>query len=122
MKRVLIIDDDPLILSSLRDGFKSAGYEVLEASDGNRGIQLYREQPPSLVITDILMPEKDGLEIIRELRRQSPDVKIIAMSGGGPRQGLDFLPEAKLFGADRTIDKPFRFHEILTLAQEVLAE
>ena len=119
--RVLIIDDHPDVRSVLCDGFKKAGYEVTAAIDGNQGIQLFRAHCADLVITDILMPGKDGLEFIRELRNEHSLVKIIAMSGGY-HVGLDFLPEAQLFGAVRSLAKPFSFPEILAVAEEIIRE
>ena len=120
-KQVLIIDDDAAIRRFLCDGFESAGYEVNTVGDGNQGMQHFREHSADLVITDLLMPGKDGLEIIRELQRECPSVKIIAMSGGHTA-GLDFLQEARLFGALRTLAKPFTFDTILALSEEITNE
>ena len=121
MQRILIIDDEPAVCTMLRDGLEYAGYQVLTALDGDRGLTLYREQSPDLVITDLLMPEKDGLELIREILETSSYVKIIAMSGGSSR-GLDFLPEAKEFGAVKTISKPFQLPDLLAITKELLKE
>ncbi len=84
------------------------------------GLQLYREEPVDLIITDVFMPEKEGLETIRELRSEYPEVKIIAISGGGKNINLDFLPLAKQLGALRTLKKPFDRQEMLDAVQEVL--
>ena len=81
MPRILVIDDDEPIRIALRKMLESEGHEVVEASDGARGLRLFDEQPADLVIADILMPEKEGFEVIRELLVKKPDVKIIAMSG-----------------------------------------
>jgi YesN/AraC family two-component response regulator len=83
MANILIIDDDQQILNMLSQILKRAGYGVVEALDGKQGLKLYRENPTDLIITDIIMPEKEGLETIMELQRDFPDVKIIAISGGG---------------------------------------
>ena len=121
MKRVLIIDDHPDVRSVLCDGFEKAGYEVKTAEDGNQGLQFFRAHRADLVITDLLMPGKDGLEFIRELQNEYSLVKIIAMSGGY-QVGLDFLPEAQLFGAVRSLAKPFTLPTILALAEEIIHE
>ena len=118
MARILIIDDEHDIWVALRVTLEKAGHKVLEASNGQEGVKLYVQNPTDLVITDILMPEKDGVEILLELRADYPDVKIIAMSGGGH----DFLPMAKEFGALRTLRKPFRRADLLQAVKEVLAE
>jgi len=83
MARILVIDDDIQILEMLGQTLEREGYEVVDALDGKEGMRLYREAPTDLVITDIVMPEKEGVETIMELKRDFPDVKIIAMSGGG---------------------------------------
>ena len=107
MARILIIEDESQLRHMVEQLLTRAGHEVLSASDGRSGMDLYHEQLPDLVITDILMPEVDGLEIIRSLRREFPQVKIIAMSGGGETGKLQYLPEAREFGADIALSKPF---------------
>src|SRR2546422_179515 len=81
--RILVMDDDELLRGALRVVLEAAGYEVIEAADGNAGLRLEREQSADLVLVDIFMPERDGLEVIRALRTEIPQPKIIAMSGGG---------------------------------------
>src|SRR5437763_15450494 len=83
MARVLVIDDHTEIRELLRLTLQAAGYDVVVAPNGREGLEIHRERPAELVITDIFMPEQEGLETIQELRRQSPRPKIIAMSGGG---------------------------------------
>lgn len=117
MKRVLIIDDEPAVCSMLRHGFEQAGFEVHTAENGTQGLALVHQQLPDLVVTDLLMPEKDGLEIIREIHREYPGMKVIAMSGGH-RAELDFLVEAQLFGAAHAIAKPFAFSTLMALVQD----
>ena len=93
MARILIIDDDVQILSMLRQTLEREGYEVVEASDGEQGEKLFREKPTDLIITDLIMPEKEGVETIKEIRSEFPETKIIAMSGGGrigPEMYLNF--------------------------------
>jgi len=119
MAHILVIDDDIRMLTALQQMLEREGYDVLEAPDGKVATGLYREQPVDLVITDILMPEKDGLEIIMELRRDLPDVKIIAISGDGYiESGLYLLNVAKILGANRTLYKPFTHKEMLEAVAE----
>ena len=113
MARILIIDDDVQILKMLRKMLEHEGYEVVDAADGNKGIRLYREDPTDLVITDIIMPEKEGIETIIDLRREFPEIKIIAMSGGGHTAAESYLHMAKGLGAMRTLSKPFVKGELL---------
>ncbi|MDH3770549.1 MAG: response regulator, partial [Nitrospirota bacterium] len=101
---ILVIDDEGDIRSSLQERLAMEGYGVLTAPDGRRGLQLYHDHQVDLVITDVLMPEMDGLEVVRTLRRLNSTLPIIVMSGGKSRD-LDFLLEAKEFGATRTIAK-----------------
>ncbi len=120
MARILIIDDDLPMRSTLRLALEIEGHEVQEAANGVQGIRLYQEQPADLILCDIFMPEKEGLETILELKAQFPDIKIIAMTGvtyGGVK---DFLPEAEQFGAVRTLKKPFTMAELAATMQEVL--
>ncbi len=121
MKRILVIDDDEQLRSMLSRMLQLAGYEVVVAADGEEGIRLFRQNPVDLVITDIFMPEKEGLETIRELHKEFPDLKIIAISGGSNKMG-DFssLPFAKRFGATETLAKPFHKNELLMLVKDVL--
>ena len=95
------------------------GYKVLTASDGRKGLRVYNDHLVDLVITDVLMPELDGLEVVRTLRRLGTATPIIAMSGGANRD-LDFLVEAAEFGATRTISKPFRVEELIDMVHDLL--
>ena len=119
-KSILVIDDDENIRLLLRAILEREGYRVVEAPDGNTGFQQFRENPTDLVITDLIMPEKEGIETIRDLRRSFPDVKIIALSGGG-RIGPDsYLKMAKGVGALRTLKKPVDRSILLETIEEVL--
>ncbi|MDY6952940.1 MAG: response regulator, partial [Thermodesulfobacteriota bacterium] len=118
--RILVIDDDVQIRRMLRKLLEGTGYEVTEAPDGRQGISLYRQDPCDLVITDIIMPDKEGLETIRELRRDFPHVKIVAISGGGRASPDEYLHMAKSFGAKRTLAKPFDQKELLEAVQELV--
>ena len=112
MSRILIVDDDEQLRTMLRMFLQSAGHEVLEASDG-RLIGKALEQHPDLIVTDVLMPGTDGLEVIIELRRKNPNVRIIAMSGGGQFSGQSYLTVAEKLGANGTLAKPFSKSEFL---------
>jgi len=106
----------------LKEALTRAGYEVTEALDGKEGISLYLKEPIDLVITDIVMPNKEGIETIIELRQSFPEVKIIAMSGGGRIIPEDYLYMAKGLGAKRTFAKPFDLEKLLESIHELLQE
>jgi CheY-like chemotaxis protein len=120
--RILIIDDEDQPRRMLQQVLIRVGYDVVEARDGNEGLQLFRTSPTDLIITDILMPEKEGLETIIDLRREFPAVKIIAISGGGRTGNLNFLEVAKRLGAQRTLQKPFELQEMIAAVRELLQE
>ena len=121
MARILVIEDEGDIRGLYSRILKNAGHDVIEAPDGKVGINLYRENPADLVITDIIMPEKEGIELIIELRGDFPDVKIIAVSGGGQfMASATCLSLAKGLGAVRTLTKPFSQQELVDTVREVL--
>ena len=120
MARILIIDDEAAIRNLLIKILEREGYETMAASDGKDGIRLYRENPADLIITDLIMPEKEGIETIMELRLDFQDVKVIAMSGGGRIDGNAYLQIAKTAGAIGTLAKPFDQKEVLKAVQEFL--
>ena len=121
-KTILIIDDEQLIRLQIRSALELEGFTVREAANGNEGLARIAEATPDVVITDILMPDKEGIETILELRRTHPKIRIIAISGGGRTGNKDFLRTAKHLGADRTLAKPFGLAELLRLVHEVLAD
>ena len=120
MARILIIDDEEAIRRPLSLLLMRAGHEVRTACDGQEGLQLWREFGADLVITDIFMPNKDGMETMLELNTAAPTLPVIAMSGGEVSQRLDVLGDARLLGAVRTIAKPFLLSEMLATIREVL--
>jgi CheY-like chemotaxis protein len=120
MANILIIDDDNQFRTMLRKMIERNGYEVIEASDGKEGIKLYRKNPTDLIITDLIMPGKDGIETIQELKKDFPDIKIIAISGGGRLGPQDYLHLAKMLGAQRTLTKPIELPELLKTIKELL--
>jgi len=120
MARVLIIDDEDLLRETVRDMLEEAGHEVVEEADGAAGIRSFRESPAEIVITDIIMPKKDGIHTIWELKQMRPDVKIIAISGGVPGGPRSDLPLAESYGAQRTLQKPFTQAELLRAVSDVM--
>ena len=121
MARILVIDDDADVRAVILDTLESAGHEVILAGDGNQGLRLQRLHQAELVITDILMPEKEGIETIRELRHEFPKQKIIAMSGGGRAlASLDYLKVARELGAHVVLHKPFGSDKVLDAVRVVL--
>ena len=120
MVRILIIDDDPQILDMLGQILEREGYDIVKASNGKEGIKLYRENPVDLIITDIIMPEKEGIETIFELRKDFPDLKIIAISGGGRIDPEEYLFVAQKLGVQRTFAKPIARAELLKAVRELL--
>jgi DNA-binding response OmpR family regulator len=118
--RILIIDDDDRTRKLFRKILEREKYEVTEACDGKEGIKLFRNEPADLVITDIIMPEKEGIETIMDLRKEYPEVKIIAISGGGRVEAGSYLEVAKKIGAAQTLAKPFTPDELLEAITNVL--
>jgi DNA-binding response OmpR family regulator len=117
MAKILIVDDDPRLRGTLVQVLTRAGHELVEAQDGQDGLNQFRAHRPILVVIDILMPVKEGLETIRELRADAPGVAIIAMSGGDPL----FLDIAKMLGADAVLLKPFRSSDLVEAINKLLA-
>jgi DNA-binding response OmpR family regulator len=120
MARILLIEDDVQLRKMLRQMLEREGYEILEAPDGTEGIKIYREEPTDIVITDIIMEGKDGIETIIELRRDFPELKIIAMSGGGRIEPESYLNIAQKLGALQTLTKPFGRKELLEAVRKLL--
>ena len=118
--RILVIDDDDLVRDTVRDMLESGGHEARAVADGVAGLDALAADPADLVVTDILMPNKDGVETIIALRRRFPGVKIIAMSGGGQARNLDFLELAAKVGASEVLVKPFTREALLAAVARVL--
>lgn len=119
MREILLVDDDELLRTMLKLVLARAGYDAREAADGAKALKSYKENPADLVITDIVMPEKEVLELIHDFRRLNPNIKIIAMSGGGRVIQEDYLFVAEKFGAKRTLNKPFSNRELLDAVEEL---
>jgi CheY-like chemotaxis protein len=122
MATILLVDDDEQFRTMLCEVLRRAGYEVQAACDGVEAGKLYRSQPTDLIITDLIMPEKEGLEMIREFRRDYPQAKIIAMSGGGRKGTINCLDVARMFGAQQVLEKPFSHQEILQAVHALLRD
>lgn len=120
MIKILVIEDDNSFRNVLVQMLTRAGYNVKQAGDGNQAVEVCRAFEPDLVLTDIIMPDKEGLETIQELLGISPYMKIIAMSGGGKFGPDSYLPLAQKLGAKATLQKPFMREELLSTIAEVL--
>jgi YesN/AraC family two-component response regulator len=120
MKKVLIIDDEPYILLMLKKMLERAGYEVDLASNGREGMELFQKESADLVITDIIMPDREGLELIIEMKKKRPGLKIIAISGGGRISPDSYLECATHFGAEKVFQKPFRQKELISAVRELV--
>lgn len=118
MARILLIDDDDGFREMVCLALEEAGYEVLQAVDGREGVALYGKHSPDLVITDIIMPNQEGVETISILMRDFPGARIFAVSGGGGSGIVDALPVARKLGAVRTFAKPFSVKELLGAIRE----
>jgi DNA-binding response OmpR family regulator len=120
MRKILVIDDDRLVRDTLVRVLERKGYQVLAAPDGWHGVEMFRHERPDLVITDIIMPEKEGLETIREIRGECSNAKIIAISGGARLGNMDYLEMAGKLGASEIISKPFDPTELVELVSRCL--
>jgi CheY-like chemotaxis protein len=118
--RILVVDDDDGVRGLLRMILTGVGHQVTEAGDGVEGIEAFRRQPSELVFCDLFMPNKEGLETIRELIRERADVPVIAMSGGGFAGTVNLLPAARAFGAARLLPKPFDRNAVLAALADTL--
>lgn len=121
MTKILLIEDDAKFRKMLKLLLTHSGYDVVEAENGKKGIQAFQQAPCDLIITDVFMPEQDGLGVLRALIKSHPDLKAIAISGGGKRGVYRYLEYASLFGAKKTLIKPFESEEFLTAVEETLA-
>jgi CheY-like chemotaxis protein len=122
MASILLIDDDALAREALAAALRHCGHAVTEAADGVAGVRLYHESPADLVLTDIVMPEKEGLDVIRQLRADFPAARIIAMSGGFAHAPGLYLRMATQFGANAVLAKPIELEALRTTVAAVLAD
>lgn len=121
MARILVIDDEPTVRRYFARVLELAGYDVDVAENGREGMRMFRAHRPDLVITDILMPESDGIETITELKKDFPDTKIIAISGGGAVGPAGYLKAAELLGANVVLEKPIKATQLREAVNEILA-
>ncbi|MCC6486956.1 MAG: response regulator [Candidatus Hydrogenedentes bacterium] len=120
MAKILIVDDEADIRRVFRAILARAGHEVRDAANGKAGLETFREWPADLIITDVFMPEKDGLEVVMDIRRISKEVKILAVSGGGPFAPNDFLAMAQSLGANAILYKGVNAETFLTTVNDLL--
>lgn len=114
MTKILIIDDNDAVRSTMARILTLAGYETVIAADGNEGLARMRAERPDLIITDIIMPEKEGIETIRQILAEQPTARIMAVSGGGRHGNMDFLSAARKLGAMEVLEKPFEPDELVS--------
>lgn len=120
MAKILILDDDPDVLHLLRTVLRNAGHHVQTGADGRIGIRHFERFKPDLVITDIVMPERDGMEVIVQMRAADPSLPIVAISGNAATDQGGYLRIAGRLGANRTLSKPFRPSELIEAVNELL--
>jgi DNA-binding response OmpR family regulator len=118
--RILVIEDEPRLREAVARMLHRAGYDVIQAANGAEGLALWRERGADLVMTDIQMPEKNGIEVVLELRAFAPTVPVIAMSGGSRSRDLDLLGDMKLLGTVGLLQKPFSYKELMTTVAAAL--
>jgi DNA-binding response OmpR family regulator len=121
MAKILVIDDDVMVRHTITKILRHGGHEVVTAEDGVRGMAAFRKEHPDLVITDIIMPEQEGIATITQIRREARDTKIIAVSGGGRIGNTDFLSMAQKLGANDILAKPFLPEELMGRVRSCLA-
>lgn len=121
MTCILIVDDDPCVRTAVRKILRNEPYEIIEAANGSEAVNFYRQTKIDLMITDLIMPEKEGIETILEIRQGFPDAKIIAISGGGKNSTDLYLNMAKDLGAQYVLSKPFQIADLLNAVRKLVA-
>lgn len=112
MAKIMVVDDEHSVRNMLREMLER-DHEVVEASNGQEAYDSYLQEPTDMIITDLVMPEKSGIDLIMDLKRKYPQIRILAISGGGGITGrFDYLPIAKLIGAEAILSKPFHAGEL----------
>ena len=120
MARVLIIDDDPNVLRSVAEILEEKGHEVWGAEDGKSALELVADGSPDLIVSDMYMPEMDGIELLMRLRTDHPGTPMVAMSGGGYMAKEELLRDASMLGAVAVLEKPFTIEQLLDVVNEAL--
>jgi CheY-like chemotaxis protein len=121
MKKILVIEDNAIVRNTMMRILQAAGYDVVTANDGLEGVALFRQETPDLVISDIIMPQQEGIATIRQILAESPGTKIIAISGGGRIGNTDFLKIARQLGASDIVAKPLDPDHFLDVVKNCLA-
>jgi CheY-like chemotaxis protein len=121
MARILVMEDERGLRLAIRKQLEVAGHTVIEAENGAQGVTAFMESGADLVITDILMPDKEGIQAIIEIKQQRPDAPVVAMSGGGRRRNMQYLEFARTLGVRHILEKPFRRSDLMTAVTESLA-
>jgi len=111
--QILLVDDDAIFLALLNEFLITSGYDVIQVADGNAAINAFSDYSPDLIITDIVMPGIDGIELLTSLRKNNPNVKVIVMSGGNNGHAGAYLGIAENLGADAALNKPFKLPKLL---------
>jgi two-component system chemotaxis response regulator CheY len=119
---LLVVEDDAELLQVMTRALQGAGHNVLAASTGEGGLRLFRAEPPDLVVCDIVMPDRDGIELIPEMKAAHPAAKVLAISGRQMIGSLDVLNLARQMGADATLGKPFSIEALVTIVGALLSE
>jgi DNA-binding NtrC family response regulator len=122
MARLLVIDDDAELRKMLTITLVRFGHVVIEAKEGREGLALFRNSEVDLVLTDLVMPEMEGFEVLTELREKHPTMKVIAMSGGGRHRSADYLNMARLLGATEVLSKPFSNEMLIAAVNRSLSD
>ena len=120
IQTILVIDDDPIMRETIRDILQVEGYNVILSSNGREGILCMESESIDMILTDVLMPEKDGIEVIIEAKQKYPNVKILAISGGGYISAANYLKMAKNLGANESVMKPFDIDDLLGKVNKLL--
>lgn len=120
MPSALIIDDESMVRLALHQMLERQGFDILEAPDGEEGLRVFAARPTELVVCDLIMPRSDGISTIMNIRKISPRVKIIAISGGGRSHALELLTVAEHMGADHILEKPFTRVQLLDAVAQCL--
>lgn len=120
MARILVVDDDPTIRAVAQELLRQSGHELFEAADGDEALLLASQTPIDLIVLDMLMPNKDGIETIQAVKRDHPETRILAISSGGRMDGSTLLKLASAFGADETMLKPLRLATFAVIVDALL--
>ncbi len=122
MKRILVIDDDPIMRETIKDILQYEDYYVADAADGKEGMALLQKETFDMIVTDVLMPEKDGIEVIMEAKKRQPKIQIVAISGGGYISAENYLKMARDLGASATVVKPFDIDMFIDKVNSLLCD